>query len=156
MEWRTKPFEDCIEAVKYTRKIPRADFLGEGLYPVVSQEAEFVNGYWNDKNDVFEISSPLIIFGDHTQVIKYVDFDFVLGADGVKILQPREFLHPRFFFYQLQAADFPSLGYARHYRLLKELAIRFPAPSEQQRIVAILDEAFVAIATAKANAEKNL
>ena len=38
----------------------------------------------------------------------------------------------------------------------KSTAIPLPPASEQQRIVAILDEAFDGIATAKANAEKNL
>lgn len=40
--------------------------------------------------------------------------------------------------------------------LLKMILIEFPSLPEQQRIVAILDKAFEAIATAKANAEKNL
>ena len=39
---------------------------------------------------------------------------------------------------------------------LKELSVPFPPRPEQQRIVGILDEAFDGIATAKANAEKNL
>jgi len=80
----------------------------------------------------------------------------VLGADGVKILKPRDFLRPKFFLYQLQAVDFTSLGYARHYRLLKELELKYPPLAEQKRIVGILDQAFEGIATAKANAEKNL
>ncbi|HQO10779.1 MAG TPA: restriction endonuclease subunit S, partial [Clostridiales bacterium] len=41
-------------------------------------------------------------------------------------------------------------------RLLKELKIPIPPLAEQKRIVAILDEAFSAISTAKENAEKNL
>ena len=40
--------------------------------------------------------------------------------------------------------------------LLKLVPIQFPTLPEQHRIVAILDEAFYGIATAKANAEKNL
>jgi type I restriction enzyme S subunit len=155
-EWKTKPFEDCIEQVKYTRKIQRKDFLDDGQFPIVSQEAEFTNGYWDDETDVFRVSTPVVIFGDHTQVFKYVDFDFVLGADGVKVLQPRDFLRPKFFFYELQAANFTSLGYARHYRLLKELVIKYPPLSEQQRIVGILDEAFEGISRATATAKKNL
>jgi len=39
---------------------------------------------------------------------------------------------------------------------LAAIRLPFPARKEQQRIVAILDEAFDGIATAKANAEKNL
>ncbi|MGE5466002.1 MAG: restriction endonuclease subunit S [Ignavibacteria bacterium] len=154
--WQTKPFEDCIEKAVYTTKIQRKDFLDVGAFPVVSQEDAFINGYWNDPDDVFRVETPLVIFGDHTKVLKYVDFDFVLGADGVKLLVPKKSLVPKFFYYQLQTAQLDSLGYARHYKLLKELEIRYPDRAEQQRIVAILDEAFDGIATAKANAERNL
>jgi type I restriction enzyme S subunit len=154
--WTKQSFEDCIEQVTYTQKIQRKDFLDDGAYPIVSQEEDFINGYWDNEADLFKVARPIVVFGDHTKVLKYVDFDFVLGADGVKILQPREFLLPKFFFYHLQAAKLDSLGYARHYKLLKELEITYPARPEQQRIVGILDEAFEGIAKARANAEKNL
>jgi type I restriction enzyme, S subunit len=153
--WQCKPFETCIEKVTYTPKIPRQDFLEEGAFPVISQEAEFINGYWNDEADLFKVSRPLVVFGDHTKVLKFVDFDFVLGADGVKILQPQNFLLPKFFYYQLQAFPLDSLGYARHYKLLKEVDIGYPSIPEQQRIVAILDETFAGIATAYVATEQN-
>jgi type I restriction enzyme S subunit len=154
--WKTELFEKCIGKLTYTQKIQRRDFLNDGTYPIISQEADYINGYWDNEADLFKVTTPVIVFGDHTKVLKYVDFDFVLGADGVKILQPLEFLVPKFFFYQIQAADLDSLGYARHYKLLKELKIAFPPRPEQKRIVGVLDEAFEGIATAKPNAEKNL
>jgi type I restriction enzyme, S subunit len=154
--WQTKSFEESIAKVTYTPKIQRKDFLDEGAFPIISQEDDFINGYWDNEADLFKVTTPIIVFGDHTKVLKYVDFDFVLGADGVKVLQPRDFLLPKYFFYQLWAANLDSLGYARHYKLLKELEIVYPARPEQQRIVGILDEAFAGIAAAKANAEKNL
>lgn len=40
--------------------------------------------------------------------------------------------------------------------LIRQIEIPLPPPDEQRRIVAILDEAFAAIATATLNAEKNL
>jgi type I restriction enzyme S subunit len=154
--WKTKPFEECTQKITYTPKVQRKDFLNDGTYPIISQEEHFINGYWNNEADIFKVTTPVIIFGDHTKVLKYIDFDFVLGADGVKVLQPKEFLVPKFFFYQLHATNLESLGYARHYKLLKELDIIFPPLPEQQRIVGILDEAFEGIAVAKANAERNL
>lgn len=154
--WHSLPFEDCIEPVVYTTKVQRKDFLDDGAYPVVSQEEAFINGFWDEASDLFKVERPLVVFGDHTRTLKYVDFDFVLGADGVKVLKPAPFLHPRFFYYQLHTAKLDSLGYARHYRLLKEHRVSYPAYADQQRIAAILDEAFEGIATAKANAEKNL
>jgi hypothetical protein len=154
--WTSKPFESCIEKVTYSRKVQRKDFLDEGAYPVVSQEEGLINGYWDDPTDLFRVGEPVVVFGDHTKVLKYIDFDFVLGADGVKVLRPQRFLVPKFFFYQLQAAELGTLGYARHYRLLRQLEIAYPSPPEQRRIVRVLDEAFGGVAGAKANAERNL
>ena len=154
--WEIKDFEDCLDKVVYTEKIQRKDFLEYGEFPVVSQEQEFINGYWNDPKCVFKIKKPVVIFGDHTQVLKYIDFDFVLGADGVKILQPVDGLKAKYFYYFLNSVNLKSLGYARHYRLLKEIQVPIPPVPEQQRIVSVLDEAFASIAQAKSNAERNL
>lgn len=154
--WQTKKLEDCLDKVVYTTKIQRKDFLESGVFPIISQESEFINGFWNNKKDLFQCKKPVVIFGDHTQVLKYVDFDFVLGADGVKILQPKEILDSRFFYFFLRSVDSKSLGYARHYRLLKKIDISFPSLPEQRRIVKILDDVFANVAKAKENAEKNL
>jgi len=154
-DWKSALFEDCIDNIVYTKKVKRRDFLSEGRFPIVSQEEGQVNGYWDNDTDLFKIERPVLVFGDHTRIEKYIDFDFVIGADGVKILCPKEFILPRFFYYQLLAQDIESLGYARHYRILKELYVRYPTMREQQRIVGILDEAFEAIAIAKAKTEQN-
>jgi type I restriction enzyme S subunit len=152
---KKKLFEDCLEKTVYTRKILRADFLPNGNFPIISQERDFINGYWNNHDDVFQAKRPVIIFGDHTKVIKFVDFDFVLGADGVKILQPIDEIFGKYFYYFMMSVELENLGYARHYRLLRDLRVPIPPLPEQKRIVTILDQAFAAIETAKANTEKN-
>ncbi len=154
--WQTRNFEDCLSQIVYTKKIPKKYFLISGKFPIVSQEVNLVNGYWDNKKDLFRAASPLILFGDHTKVFKYIDFDFVLGADGVKILKPKDILNPKFFYYQLTGLSLKDLGYARHFRILKEKMITYPSLSEQRRIVGILDEVFDKIEVAKKNAEKNL
>ena len=155
-DWSIKCLVDCIDRVQYPNKIPKKKFLDDGDFPIISQEKDLINGYWSNKDDVFSVLQPIVIFGDHTKVLKFIDFDFVIGADGVKVLQPKSFLDPKYFYYYLNAFPVKSLGYARHYRLLKELDIKFPPLPEQKRIVAILDEAFAGIAQSVANAEKNL
>ena len=137
--WKKIPFDDSIVKVKYTTKIPSNDYLEQGLYPIVSQEEGLVSGYWDNANDVFKVSTPVVIFGDHTRILKYVDFDFVLGADGVKILQPIKGIDAKFFKLYLESCKIPSLGYSRHYKLLKELQVPIPPREEQERIVAELD-----------------
>jgi len=65
------------------------------------------------------------------------------------------FLH---FFDWVKAAenDVKLKGMTLNKAKLKEMSVCFPTPSEQRRIVGILDESFDGIATAKANAGKNL
>lgn len=133
------PFEKCIQKVIYTNKIKSENYLSQGKYPIVSQEDSLINGYWNIKKDVFYVSDPVIIFGDHTRVIKYIDFSFVLGADGVKILKPVTGIDAKFFYYYLYWYKIPSLGYSRHYKLLKEIEVPIPSPSIQNQIVKELD-----------------
>ena len=134
--WESIDFERSTDKVVYTTKIQRKKFLESGKFPVVSQEKDLINGYWDVKEDVFKIKRPVVIFGDHTQIIKYIDFNFVLGADGVKILQPKEFLFPRFFYYWLKSINLKKLGYARHYRLLREKQILYPKSISEQKSIA--------------------
>ena len=114
-----------------------------------------INGYWNDSGDLFLIKKPLVVFGDHTKTIKFIDFDFVKGADGVKILQPIDSLNPKFFYYALNNIGLRDLGYARHFKLLKEKFIPIPSIEEQKQIVKILDRTFNSLKETKEAAEKN-
>lgn len=140
--WMSLPFEKCIQKVKTPFKLPKKEYLKQGRYPVVSQEAALISGYHDDAKHLFNVDQPVVIFGDHTQVLKYIDFSFVMGADGVKILKPISDIDAKFFYYTLAALMPKGKGYARHYKLLKELYISFPPLAEQQRIVAKLDAAF--------------
>ena len=139
-DWEWRDFETCIEKVVYTKKIQSSDYLSEGKYPIISQEDGLVSGYWNGDDDIFKLTKPIVIFGDHTRVLKYVDFDFVLGADGVKILQPIKSIIAKFLYYYLRWLNVPSLGYSRHYKLLKECSVPVPPLAIQEQIVAELDK----------------
>lgn len=138
-ECRMWPFECCINKVKYTNRIPSRDFKESGKFPIISQEESFISGYWDNPMDVFHVENPVVIFGDHSRHVKYVDFDFVIGADGVKILSPVKEIVPKYFFYFLKWVKVPSLGYSRHYKALKEKTVPVPSITEQQRIVEELD-----------------
>lgn len=155
--WKSTTLSACIEKIQPSSKIPSSLYQKDGKYPIVSQEKEFISGYWDNAEDLFTHNIPVTIFGDHTTVVKYIDFNFIIGADGVKILLPKSFLHPKYFFYCVSSIKIANHGYARHYRYLKESIISYPTSlSEQQRIVEILDAEFAKIDALKANAEKSL
>ena len=81
---------------------------------------------------------------------------------GLASIRSKAALQSKFLFYQLlhlrpliagrEGAVFASINKSE----IENLQIALVEKAEQQRIVAILDEAFAGIATAKANAEKNL
>ena len=146
MKWETRSFEECIQAVKTPFKLPKKQYKAEGRFPVVSQEAALINGFHDDEKHVFIVDSPVVIFGDHTQVLKYIDFSFVMGADGVKIFKPIKEINTKFFYYSLQTLMPGGTGYARHYKLLKKLSLTFPSLEEQESIVAKLDAVFEEVA----------
>ena len=150
-----KTFEECIEKVSYRNKVQHTDYLAEGKFPVVSQEFSLINGYWNQESDVFNVEKPVIVFGDHTRVLKYINFSFVLGADGIKIIKPKDFIDPKFFYYFLQANPIKSKGYARHYKFFKKLSLFVPPLSTQQKLVAKLDAIFAEIDKSTVAAETN-
>ncbi len=154
--WEYRQFESCLVKVPKQVQVKSKDYKKEGKFPIVSQEAELISGYWDDENIVYKHKEPVVIFGDHTKNIKYVDFDFVVGADGTHILRTKNDIYSKFFYYVLKSIKLRQLGYARHYKLLKEKFIPVPPLSEQQSIVDYLDSAFAKIDAMKANAEKAL
>jgi type I restriction enzyme, S subunit len=143
--WEYIPFENCLEKTKIKFKLPKKDYKESGEYPIVSQEQSLISGYHDDISYIFKVAKPIVVFGDHTLALKYIDFDFIVGADGVKILQPVEEINTKYFYYVLKALIPKTTGYARHYKLLKKLDIPVPPLPEQERIVAKLDAAFAEI-----------
>jgi type I restriction enzyme S subunit len=88
------------------------------------------------------------------------------GSSEYFVFRPSAILSKEWLYYFLSRESFREEGAARmagavgHKRVAKEFIESYPIPvpplREQQRIVAILDEAFEGIAAAKANTEKNL
>lgn len=134
------PFESLCEPLTPTVKLKRQDYLEKGTYPVVSQEAVLISGYWNDRSAVMGTEGPVVVFGDHTCCLKYVDFDFVVGADGTKVLQPFIGVDAKFLYYGLRSQPIKQTGYARHYKLLRETFLPDLSIHEQRRITEHLDE----------------
>ena len=99
-DWEQKSFSECVEKTSIPRqiKIPQGQYQKAGEYPIVDQSADFIAGYTDDKSRLYSGQLPVIVFGDHTRIFKYVDFAFSLGADGTKLLCPKKYLNPRYFF----------------------------------------------------------
>ncbi len=133
-------------------KIKSSSYLESGKYAVVDQGKELVAGYTDTSPTVDEKSLPVVVFGDHTRAVKYVDFPFTAGADGTQILKPSALTNPKYGFYLVLHAvgQIPSKGYARHFGELKKMQFQLPSLGEQRKIVEKLDRAFAEIEILKA------
>lgn len=135
------------------KKIKQKDYLVKGKLAVVDQGQELIGGYTNDVEKSYSGALPIVIFGDHTRCIKFVDFPFAQGADGVKVLRPKPFYLPKAFYYALQSVNIPNLGYRRHFPLFNKFSIPLPPFAEQQRIVGRIESLFAKLDEAKEKAQ---
>lgn len=139
--WSSKALPECLvkHGVRRGNQIRTSEIHSKGRFPVVDQGQLLIAGFTDDEAKVVRHGLPYVIFGDHTRCFKYVDFPFVLGADGTKVLKPDPNLfESKFFYFTLLSLDIPSRGYNRHFQLLKEKSIRYPEKDEQRKISAVL------------------
>jgi type I restriction enzyme, S subunit len=136
------PFLEALQDVSAgNAKIPQAKFRSVGSLAVVDQGQSVIAGYTNDISAAVKTAAPVIVFGDHTRTLKYVDFPFAMGADGVKVLRTQDGFEPKFVYRYLQSRPIPSAGYSRHFKFLKEMLVPKPPLDEQRHIATILDHA---------------
>jgi len=120
-------------------KLKGSEIKEQGTHPVIDQGQKFIAGYTELKDLLIQIPQPVIVFSDHTTNIKYIDFNFVAGADGTKILSPLQ-IYPRYLYRYLLNYDLENRGYARHFKILNDNLMAIPPLAEQHRIVAKVDE----------------
>lgn len=135
------PFLECFkDATGGNQKVKQSEYEDEGL-PVIDQGKKLIGGYSTTANKVNR-KGEVIVFGDHSGTIKYIDFDFALGADGVKVIEPvYEKVYPKYAFYALKKVYIPDTGYDRKYKYLKRSKIPLPPLATQRRIAEVLDKA---------------
>ena len=135
VEW--KPLNKIVTTITAPVKLKREMYCSTGSTPIIDQGEKFIAGY-TDENFEAIPSNEYIIFGDHSEYIKYVNFSFIQGADGLKILKPKED-NAKYIYYAFQNFYVKELNYKRHWSSAKETLIPLPPPTVQTEIVRILD-----------------
>lgn len=135
-EWEEKKVIDTFKIISIRNiQIKNSEIKKKGKYKVVDQGKDLVAGF-SDKNNIFK-NVPVIIFGDHTTIIKYIDFEFIVGADGVKILTNKDSSNNlKYLFYNLQENNVEQEGYKRHFTLLSERYLQIPLEQNEQQKIA--------------------
>lgn len=135
--WKIKRVKQVLSSEKFTvGKLKRSQYQKAGQVPIIDQGDNEIAGYSDNENLAYKDELPIVIYGDHTRIVKYADFPFIIGADGVKVLLPeKEIMIPKYLYYALQYFNVESRGYRRHFPILKERKIPIPPLATQQRVV---------------------
>jgi type I restriction enzyme S subunit len=137
--WKTALVSECLSNQRFhVGKVKREDYGSSGAVPIIDQGQSFIAGYTDRTSDVYDGPLPVIVFGDHTRVFKLIDFPFVCGADGTKVLLPSEAFDPAFMYFALLSLSLPSRGYNRHFGMLREKLLPMPPIAEQRGIAFVL------------------
>ncbi len=148
-EWSCEKIDDLVDTVTPPKKLPTSSYGLVGKFPIIDQSQSEVCGWTDDNDALIHEGLPLIIFGDHTCALKFVNQPFAQGADGIKILKSRAKITASYLYQYLNYQPVVTEEYKRHYSILKEKLVLFPQhrTGEQQKIadcLSSLDELIAA------------
>ena len=147
-EWSCEKIDDLVDTVTPPKKLPTSSYGLVGKFPIIDQSQSEVCGWTDDSDALINEGLPLIIFGDHTCVLKFLSQPFVQGADGIKILKSRPKITTSYLYQYLNYQPVVTEEYKRHYSILKEKLVFFPQhrTGEQQKIADCLSSLYELIA----------
>jgi type I restriction enzyme S subunit len=141
-DWARRKVGEVIAVQPRRYKIQTGEYRAAGAYPVIDQGAHRVGGYIDDNERLYDGELPVIVFGDHTCCLKWVDHPFAIGADGTQLLRAVEGVDHRFLYYLLHTTSLKQFGYQRHFKLLKECEVSVPPSLDLQRQIAAILSAY--------------
>ena len=125
--WIKEEIGKIIKKVHRTKQIVASEYKDEGSIPIVDQSRAFVAGYTNDLEARVDFGIPIIVFGDHTRIVKLIQFPFAKGADGTQLIISGCLEMPqRLLYCSIMNVDLSNYHYARHFKYLKEEKIMIP------------------------------
>ena len=141
--WDRMPVGSLIGKINRTKQIPTSEYLSNGKIPVIDQSREFIAGYTNDVQAIVKSEVPIIVFGDHTRILKLIEFPFAKGADGTQlIISASERMPQRLLYCSLMNIDLSNYHYARHFKYLKSEIILLPSKGVAEDFEKITDPIF--------------
>jgi len=138
--WESGKIDDLVDTVTPPKKLPTSIYASSGEFPIIDQSQSAICGWTDDNEALIQEGLPLIVFEDHTCILKLIDRPFAQGADGIKILKSRSKVGTPFLFQFLSHRPVVTEEYKRHYSILKEKVVFFPEfkSGEQQKIAECL------------------
>lgn len=128
--WKIETVGSLLRKIPRTKQVLTSDYQVSGNIPIVDQSRDFIAGYTNDTDACVKPQDAIIVFGDHTRILKYITFPFAKGADGTQLIVSNSDCMPQsLFYFSIIHIDLTNYHYARHFKYLKESTILVPTKS---------------------------
>lgn len=149
-QWEQIRVENSLaEIIGGTPKIEEFNIAKSGKYPVITQELGIeIAGYTDSPNPITDL--PIVLFGDHSCAVKYINYPFFRGAEGTVLLKPKSIFEPQYYYYVLNyiiSNLIDNTKYERHNKYLKNLYIPLPPKEVQEKIIYEIEDIENAAAT---------
>ena len=142
--WRYEKVGNLLQKVKRSLLIQAVEYHETGRLPIIDQSRKFIAGYTDNLDAKVNEKLPIILFGDHTRILKFITFDFARGADGTQLIISSnvEQMPQCLFFLSLKHIDLSNYSYTRHFKYLKEEKIILPTEKIAQMFENKISEYF--------------
>ena len=128
--WEVTKIGSILDKVIITPRLSTDEYLPSGTYPIIDQTTDVYYAGFTERKEAVVNQYPAVIFGDHSCVVKYVNFPFVRGADGTQVILSKDSNIPiEYLYYAIKGVKIGK-GYARHFSFLKEQPVIVPSEKE--------------------------
>ena len=125
--WGVESVGSLLDKVTKAEKIENNLIEFVGRIPVIDQSQKYIAGFTNNQSSLIQPQNGHVIFGDHTRVVKFINFDYARGADGTQVLiSNNENISNILLYHMIEDFDLSNYGYARHFKFLKEKIVIVP------------------------------
>ncbi|MBN4083592.1 restriction endonuclease subunit S [Mycoplasma sp. CSL10137] len=129
--------------------VTKNDLIGS---PIYQQGANEIFGYSLNKGYYVDFKSVLL-FGDHTFSLTLPKTSFFIKGDGIKVLKSYD-KDVNFIYFSIKSKGLKSIGYRRHFNLLKEMFIGTSKFEEETKITLFFKKLESSIALLQRKIEK--
>ena len=136
--WEIVEIGNILGKVKSSPRLSTNEYLSDGAYPIIDQTTDVYYAGFTNRDDAVVNQFPVVVFGDHSCAVKYVNFPFVRGADGTQIiLSNTPKVSIEYLYFAVKDIKIGK-GYARHFSFLKEQFIIIPSQEIAKRFEGIV------------------
>lgn len=142
--WKEYRLEEILDFEQPTPYIVKSTNYDNSYdTPVLTAGKSFIIGKTNETNGIYK-NLPVIIFDDFTTATQFVNFPFKVKSSAMKILTAKkDLIIPKFAYYRMQIIKFDTSTHKRYWiQQYSKQIITLPSISEQQRIVAKIEDLF--------------